>query len=79
MAAQTDSLTYSVDMRGEGPQRLALVQLDSVRAVQVRDVIVRVHGYQDVCHIRLERIKNTIRVTAEKVSNTAPICEEDGE
>lgn len=57
MAAQTDSLTYSVDMRGEGPQRLALVQLDSVRAVQVRDVIVRVHGYQDVCHIRLERIK----------------------
>lgn len=57
MAVQTDSLTYSVDMRGEGPQRLALVQLDSVRAVQVRDVIVRVHGYQDVCHIGLERIK----------------------
>lgn len=77
MAARTGSLTYSVDMRGEGPQRLALVQLDSVGAVQVRDVIVRVHGYQDVCHVRLERMENAIRVTAKKGANMAPICEED--
>lgn len=75
MAAQTDSLTYSVDVRGEGPQRLPLVQLDSVGAVQVGDVIVRVHGDQDVCHVRLQRMK--IRVTVEKVEETVPIC--DGE
>lgn len=57
MAALADSLTDSVDVRREGPQRLAPVQLDSVRAVQVGDVIVRVHGDQDVCHIRLQRVK----------------------
>lgn len=64
MAARTDSLTYRVDVRGEGPKRLPPVLLDRVGAVQVGDVIVRVHGDQDVGYIRLQR--TTIRVTVKK-------------
>lgn len=56
------ALTDSVDMRRERSQRLPLVHLDCLRAVQIGDVIVRVHSYQDVCHIRLGRIKAQLRL-----------------
>lgn len=42
------SLTNGVDVRRQRSQRPALVLLDSLRRVKLWDVIVRVHGDQDV-------------------------------
>lgn len=50
------ALTYSIDVRWKSSQRLPPVQLDGVGAVQIGDVIVRIHSYQDVGHIRLEEV-----------------------
>lgn len=44
------SLTDGVHMRRQRSQRPALVLLDSLRRVKLWDVIVWIHGNQDVCN-----------------------------
>lgn len=47
------SLTDGVDVRWQRSQRPALVLLDGLRRVKLWDVIVRIHGNQDVGYKRL--------------------------
>lgn len=48
------SVTYSIDVRWQGSQRLPPVQLDGFGTIQFRDVKVRIHSYQDIGHIGLQ-------------------------
>ena len=43
-------------MRRHGPQALALVGLDGGAGVEVPDVLVRVDGNQDVCHVGVDLV-----------------------
>lgn len=47
------ALTYGVHVRWERPQRSTLVLLNGVGRVELRDVIVWVHRYQNVGYVRL--------------------------
>lgn len=61
VAESTGWLTDGVDVRRQRPQRAAPVLLDGFWGVELGDVVVGVHGDQDVGHERLDEEENRRR------------------